>query len=128
MTNNHSIYLIKICVEKSQKQTYASMVLIGDISSDSAASQTFSEMKMTCFLSLDAFMKVDRTIGRLIAGPIALGSSFLIDPNGPNAWNAAIFLVVKKWIMFPPPPLLHPVSILLMMAETLQPLPPQVVS
>ena len=48
----------------------------------------------------------------LIAGPGRSGSSFHIDPNGTNAWNAVI-TGAKKWIMFPPhvvPPGVHPSS------------------
>ena len=46
----------------------------------------------------------------LIAGPARSGSSFHIDPNGTNAWNA-IIAGKKKWIMFPPhivPPGVYP--------------------
>eukprot|EP00943_MAST-04B_sp_MAST-4B-sp1_P002382 g2382.t1 len=48
----------------------------------------------------------------LIAGPARSGSSFHIDPNGTNAWNAVI-KGKKKWIMFPPhivPPGVYPTN------------------
>jgi hypothetical protein len=46
----------------------------------------------------------------LIIGPQRSGSSFHVDPNATNAWNAVI-KGSKKWIMFPPeiiPPGVHP--------------------
>lgn len=46
----------------------------------------------------------------LIIGPKKSGSSFHVDPNATNAWNA-VLRGAKKWIMFPPevvPPGIHP--------------------
>lgn len=46
----------------------------------------------------------------LIIGPEKSGSSFHVDPNATNAWNA-VLRGAKKWIMFPPevvPPGVHP--------------------
>ena len=73
-------------VEKSQKQTLHNGI-DRDISSDYSVPDFFRN-ENDLFSVLGSESRPDYRW--LIAGPARSGSSFHIDPNGTNAWNAVI--------------------------------------
>ena len=93
-------------VEKSQKDTLHNGI-DRDVSFDYSVPEFFRD-ENDLFSVLGSERRPDYRW--LIAGPARSGSSFHIDPNGTNAWNAVIS-GRKKWIMFPPhivPPGVYP--------------------
>merc|ERR1711991_124242 len=118
MTNNRYIYLIKN-LSKSLKKTHCTMELI-EMFHLITASQSFSEMRMTCFLSLE--VNGGQTIGGLLPDQLAPDLVFTLIQMV-QMLGMLSFLVEKSGLCSHRT-LYHPVFILLMMVETLQPLLP----